>query len=47
MTALNQQQPKIYGPFLPYNSRGLPIAMKNGIPAWIVKQPHLYRKDER
>jgi hypothetical protein len=28
-------RPKIYGPFWPYNKRGLPIVMKNGIPAWM------------
>jgi hypothetical protein len=27
---------KIYGPFWPYNKRGLPIVLKNGIPAWMV-----------
>lgn len=33
------QTPKIYGPFWPYNKRGLPIVMKNGIPAWMVAEP--------
>jgi hypothetical protein len=32
-------RPKIYGPFWPYNKRGLPIVMKNGIPAWMVVEP--------
>lgn len=32
-------RPKIYGPFWPYNKRGLPIVMKNGIPAWMVAEP--------
>lgn len=30
---------KIYGPFWPYNRRGLPIVLKNGIPAWMVAEP--------
>lgn len=29
---------KIYGPFWPYNKRGLPIAMRQGIPAWMVAE---------
>jgi hypothetical protein len=32
-------RPKIYGPFWPYNKRGLPIVMKNGIPAWMIAEP--------
>lgn len=34
---------KIYGPFLPYNRRGLPIVLKNGIPAWMVTEPRRAR----
>jgi len=33
------ERPKIYGPFWPYNRRGLPIVLKNGIPAWMVAEP--------
>ncbi len=39
MTQPQRQQAKIYGPFWPYNNRGLPIVLKNGIPAWMVLQP--------
>lgn len=39
------KRPKVYGPFWPYNKRGLPIVMKNGIPAWMVAEPRTARKD--
>jgi hypothetical protein len=42
--------PRIHGPFWPYNKRGLPIAMKNGIPAWLAVQEQRQqqeKKDER
>jgi len=33
------QPPRIYGPFRPFNARGLPIAMKGILPAWMARQP--------